>query len=136
MTGVEKNIDKIRGEWWRRNLWYISWPFFCYKSIQKKGAASTQSFTWHSRPELLNLPRGKTTPTGVLDMKLNNLMVKLQQSRALGNAAYSFMVGWLVGWILWHINFCRSFNSKFCLYIHTYSTKDFKTNIKVGRIFF
>ena len=44
---------------------------------------------------------------------------------------------WLVGWLFfWHINLCRSFNAKFCLYIHTYSTKDFKTNIKVGRIFY
>ena len=43
---------------------------------------------------------------------------------------------WLVIWILWHTNLCRSFNAKFCLYIHTYSTKDFKTNIKVGRIFY
>ena len=43
-------------------------------------------------------------------------------------------VGWLVIWVLWHINLCWSFNAKFCLYIHTYSTKDFKTNIKVGRI--
>ena len=42
----------------------------------------------------------------------------------------------IVGWVLWHINPCRSFNAKFCLYIHTYSTKDFKTNIKVGRIFY
>ena len=39
-------------------------------------------------------------------------------------------------WVLWHINPCRSFNAIFCLYIHTYSTKDFKTNIKVGRIFY
>ena len=46
------------------------------------------------------------------------------------------LVGWLVVWVLWHINPCRSFNAKFCLYIHTYSTKDFKTNIKVGRIFY
>ena len=42
---------------------------------------------------------------------------------------------WLVVWVLWHLKLCRSFNAKFCLYIHTYSTKDFKTNIKVGRIF-
>ena len=26
----------------------------------------------------------------------------------------------LVVWVLWHINLCRSFNAKFCLYIHTY----------------
>ena len=44
--------------------------------------------------------------------------------------------GWLVVWVLWHINLCSSFNAKFCLYIHTYSTKDFKTNIKVGKIFY
>ena len=42
----------------------------------------------------------------------------------------------LVVWVLWHISLCRSFNAKFCLYIHTYSTKDFKRNIKVGRIFY
>ena len=42
----------------------------------------------------------------------------------------------LVVWVLWHINLCGSFNAKFCLYIHTYSTKDFKTNIKVGKIFY
>ena len=42
----------------------------------------------------------------------------------------------MVVWVLWHINLCRSFNAKFCLYIHTYSTKDFKTNFKVGRIFY
>ena len=47
-----------------------------------------------------------------------------------------YMIGWLVGWVLWHINLYRSFNTKFRLYIHTYSTKDFKTNIKVGRIFY
>ena len=45
------------------------------------------------------------------------------------------LVGWLVGF-LWHINLCGSFNARFCLYIHTYSIKDFKTNIKVGRIFY
>ena len=39
-----------------------------------------------------------------------------------------------VVWVLWHINLCWSFNAKFCLYIHTYLTKDFKTNIKVGKI--
>ena len=43
---------------------------------------------------------------------------------------------WLVVWVLWHINLCRSFNAKFCLYIHTYSTKDFKRDITVGRIFY
>ena len=43
---------------------------------------------------------------------------------------------WLVVWVLWHINRGRSFNAKFCLYMHTYSTKDFKTNIKVGKIFY
>ena len=42
----------------------------------------------------------------------------------------------LIVWVLWHINPCRSFNAKFCQYIHTYSTKDFKTNIKVGKIFY
>ena len=36
--------------------------------------------------------------------------------------------GWLVVWVLWHIKPYRSFNAKFCLYIHIYSTKDFKTN--------
>ena len=30
----------------------------------------------------------------------------------------SRMVGWLVGWILWHINHCRLFNAKSSLYIY------------------
>ena len=25
--------------------------------------------------------------------------------------------GWLVVWVLWHINLCRLFNAKFCLYV-------------------
>ena len=46
------------------------------------------------------------------------------------------LVGWMVVWVLCHIKLGWSFNAKFCLYIHTYSAKDFKTNIKVGRIFY
>ena len=43
---------------------------------------------------------------------------------------------WLIVWVLWHINLCKSVNAKFCLYIHTYSTKDIKTKIMVGKIFY
>ena len=66
--------------------------------------------------------------------------IKIQTSNVGQQKVESFirkLVGcWLVVWVLWHIKLCRSFNAKFCLYMHTYSTKDFKTNIKVGRIFF
>ena len=48
------------------------------------------------------------------------------------NDLLSLTEGWLVGmlvvWVLWRINPCRSFNTKFCPYIYTYSTKDFKRN--------
>ena len=60
------------------------------------------------------------------------LTTQIRRGRHVGHCMQS---GWLVGWIFWHINQSRSFNAKFCLYIHTYSTKDFKTNIKIGKIF-
>ena len=28
------------------------------------------------------------------------------------NSDWEMSVGWLVGWVLWHINLCRLFNAK------------------------
>ena len=83
--------------------------------------------------ELTRIPALGRTLTLHLVMRL--------QSCSFGESTVSLhgdcsLIGWLVVWVLWHINICRSFNAKFCLYIHTYSTKDFKTNIKVGKIFY
>ena len=38
----------------------------------------------------------------------------------------------IIGWVSWHINLCKLFNAKFCLY--TYETKDFLTNTSVDNI--
>ena len=29
----------------------------------------------------------------------------------------------VVGWVLWHINLCRLFNTKFCLYVYTFNQR-------------
>ena len=35
----------------------------------------------------------------------------------ISDSSFSLMeVAWFVGWVLWHINPCRSFNAKSCLY--------------------
>ena len=38
-----------------------------------------------------------------------------------------FYVGWAIVWVLWHINPCRLFNAKFCIYSSSsYTTKNSK----------
>ena len=41
---------------------------------------------------------------------------------------------WLVVWVLWHINLCRLFNDKFCLYEYTFKLR-FLNEYLVGKIF-
>ena len=46
--------------------------------------------------------------------QLNNFYIKVIMSEFLG---------WLVGWFLWHINLCRLFNAKLCLYVYTFNLR-------------
>ena len=47
----------------------------------------------------------------------------------------SFLVGLLVGWVLWRINLCRLFNAKFCLYVYTLNQR-FLIKYLDGNIFY
>ena len=48
---------------------------------------------------------------------------------------FSFKVGWLVGWFFGHINLCRLFNTKFCLYVYTFNRR-FLNDYLVGKFFY
>ena len=43
--------------------------------------------------------------------------------------------GWLVVWVSWHINLCRLFNAKFCLYVYTFNQR-FLSEYLVGKIYY
>ena len=38
-------------------------------------------------------------------------------------------------WVLWHINLCRLFNAKFCLYVYTFNQR-FLDEYQAGKIFY
>ena len=49
--------------------------------------------------------------------------------------SFSWLVGWLVVWVLWRINLCRLLNPKFCLYVYTFNQRFLKESL-VGKIFY
>ena len=45
-----------------------------------------------------------------------------------------FELSVLFGWVLWHINLCRLFDAKFCLYVYTFNPS-FLSKYLVDKIF-
>ena len=56
---------------------------------------------------------------------------KLITSDIAGQYKVQFMS---VGWVLWHINLCKLFNAKFCLYVYTFNQRFL--NEYLGKIFY
>ena len=40
-------------------------------------------------------------------------MVRENQRNPLARLDNEYQIGWLVGWVLWHMNLCRLFNAKY-----------------------
>ena len=51
------------------------------------------------------------------------------------NTKEKILIGWLVGWVLWHINLFRLFNVIFCPYLYAFNQR-FLNEYLVGTIFY
>ena len=47
-----------------------------------------------------------------MQIEVFSYLLPFNNNNDLFTHSYMVLIGWLVGWVLWHINLCRLFNAK------------------------